>query len=155
MFVIYLGSIRICFSQQSVTNTMPELSAKISTNDSSVINIKVTGLKDTNGVLRGLLFSDSEGFPEKQHLALMSSSLNITNKEMSVEFKGILYGDYAVSILHDANGNGKMDKNILGIPNEGNGSSNNKRSKTGPPSFEASRFKVFSSVTNLLISINY
>lgn len=36
-----------------------------------------------------------------------------------VIFKNIHHGIYAVSVLHDENNNGLMDKNFFGIPTEG------------------------------------
>lgn len=48
-------------------------------------------------------------------------------------------GEYAISIVHDANNNGKIDQNMIGIPKEMYGISNNKYSKIGaqPPFKEA------------------
>ena len=51
-------------------------------------------------------------------------------------------GDYAVSLLHDENGNGKLDKNFLGIPTEGIGFSQNPKISFGPPTYAASHFDV-------------
>lgn len=48
-------------------------------------------------------------------------------------------GDYAVAIVHDENGNGKLDT-MMGIPREGFGFSRNPTIVAGPPSFSQSRF---------------
>jgi uncharacterized protein (DUF2141 family) len=42
-------------------------------------------------------------------------------------------GDYAVSVHHDDNDNGKMDTNFIGIPKEPIGLSNGAVAKFGPP----------------------
>ena len=52
-------------------------------------------------------------------------------------FEGIEKGRYAISILHDANNNGKIDLNVLGIPKEGFGASND--TPPGPTSPPTSR----------------
>ena len=39
-------------------------------------------------------------------------------------FAGLPPGDYAVAAFHDADGNGELGTNILGIPTEGYGFSN-------------------------------
>jgi uncharacterized protein (DUF2141 family) len=44
-------------------------------------------------------------------------------------------GSYAVAVYHDANANGKLDTNFLGIPTEVYGFSNNARGTFGPPDF--------------------
>lgn len=48
-------------------------------------------------------------------------------------------GECAINVFHDENGNGKIDKNMLGIPKEMYGISNNKYSRIGaqPPFKEA------------------
>ena len=45
-------------------------------------------------------------------------------------------GDYAISIHHDDNDNGKMDTNFIGIPKEPTGLSNGAVPKFGPPKFK-------------------
>jgi uncharacterized protein (DUF2141 family) len=44
-------------------------------------------------------------------------------------------GEYAVSVFLDENGNGRLDQNVIGIPKERFGFSNNPRILTGPPSY--------------------
>jgi uncharacterized protein (DUF2141 family) len=52
-------------------------------------------------------------------------------------------GTYAAAAFHDANDNGKFDKNLLGWPLEGFGFSNNAHvSFFRPPSFAAASFKL-------------
>ena len=40
-------------------------------------------------------------------------------------FKDLKPGRYAVMVTHDENGNGKLDMNVMGMPLEGYGFSNN------------------------------
>ena len=51
-------------------------------------------------------------------------------------------GDYAISVFLDENRNNKLDTNILGIPKELFGFSNNPRILTGPPSFQESEITI-------------
>jgi len=46
------------------------------------------------------------------------------------------YGEYAVMLYHDENGNDKLDKNIVGVPKEPYGFSNNARARLGLPLYE-------------------
>ena len=57
-------------------------------------------------------------------------------------FAALPPGEYAVSVFHDRNRNGKMDKNLLGMPTERYGFSNDASGGMGPPAFEAARFAV-------------
>lgn len=63
-------------------------------------------------------------------------------------------GTYAVALTHDANGNGKMDTNTLGIPTEAFGFSNRARSRFGPPKFRKAAFSLPEAGTRLAISLD-
>lgn len=54
--------------------------------------------------------------------------------------------DVAVTVLHDANGNGRMDSNAMGMPLEPYGFSKDAMGQFGPPSFEAARLKLTGTV---------
>ena len=51
-------------------------------------------------------------------------------------------GNYAIAVYHDKNKNGKIDTNLLGIPKEDYGFSNDARGKFGPASWNDAVFKV-------------
>lgn len=51
-------------------------------------------------------------------------------------------GKFAISAFHDANGNKKLDKNIMGLPTEKYGFSNDARGTFGPPSLASQLFEV-------------
>ena len=51
-------------------------------------------------------------------------------------------GTYAITVYQDANANGKIDRNLIGIPTELGGFSNNPRIVMGPPSFKRCAFRL-------------
>jgi len=55
---------------------------------------------------------------------------------VDIVIKDLPAGAYGIAVFHDANGNGKMDSNAMGIPVEDHAFSNNARGTMGPPSFE-------------------
>jgi len=63
-------------------------------------------------------------------------------------------GAYALSLIHDENGNGRLDTR-LGIPREGFGFSNNPHIWFGPPSFSAARFMIPAGGTALNVTVKY
>ena len=50
-------------------------------------------------------------------------------------FRNLQPGAHAVSLFHDENGNGVMDKTVIGLPLERYGFSRDARGTLGPPSF--------------------
>lgn len=59
----------------------------------------------------------------------------------SIRIAGVAAGVYALSVIHDENGNGRLDR-FLAIPREGFGFSRNPRIRMGPPRFDEVRFEV-------------
>jgi len=58
-------------------------------------------------------------------------------------------------VTHDANGNGKLDRNLLGMPTEGVGASNDARGVVGPPKFDAAKFTFDGGSLTLTITVRY
>ncbi len=59
----------------------------------------------------------------------------------------VVPGAYAVAVHHDANSNGKVDANFLGIPREGYGVSNDARPKFRAPRFGEARVALIRDTT--------
>jgi uncharacterized protein (DUF2141 family) len=62
-------------------------------------------------------------------------------------------GNYAVSVHHDDNDNGKMDTNFIGIPKEPIGLSNGAVAKFGPPKYKDAVFAVAADGTEMPIRL--
>jgi uncharacterized protein (DUF2141 family) len=54
----------------------------------------------------------------------------------------VLPGTYAVAVYHDKDGDRDFDRNLVGMPVEGFGFSNDPETKVGLPSLSAVRFRV-------------
>jgi len=59
----------------------------------------------------------------------------------------VVPGVYAVAVHHDANSNGKVDANFLGIPKEGYGVSNDPRPRFRAPRFDEARVLIMRDTT--------
>lgn len=59
-------------------------------------------------------------------------------------------GTYALRVMHDVNGNGELDTNFVGIPNEPWAFSNNATGNFGPPTWEDVKFTVEGDTTQAL-----
>lgn len=89
------------------------------------------------------LFTQSNGFPQQPQNAFAVKSLPAAKGKISVSFTGIPSGNCAIAVFHDANNDGKLNTNALGIPKEAYGFSNNAR-----PMFSAPTFKEAGIVVN-------
>ena len=73
---------------------------------------------------------------------------------VSFTFRGVTPGTYAISLLHDENGNGKADKALM-IPKEGFGFSRDAKVRMGPPKFSAAAFTVSGDPVHQRIKMRY
>lgn len=121
----------------------------------NLIHVDVQGLRNDKGQVFCSLYSSADGFPKDDQKAFTKATSLISEKKASCEFSGIGPGTYAVSVFHDENSNGKLDRNFLGIPREGVGASNGARGHLGPPKFDAAAFQFAGGRLNLKITINY
>jgi uncharacterized protein (DUF2141 family) len=133
----------------------PSLDAQ--TKDTARLTVRVTGARNTKGKIGITLFQSAEGFPDDASKAIRQQSAEINPNTMSVEvtFKDVPQGTFAVSVLHDENGNGKMDKNFVGIPKEGYGASNNPKKKRRAPTFDEAKFSLNSAGETIEITLIY
>ncbi|MBI5207111.1 MAG: DUF2141 domain-containing protein [Candidatus Firestonebacteria bacterium] len=119
------------------------------------ITVHMINFRNNKGDVYVSLYNSGDGFPEEAKKAYKSIKAKIINNKAEVVFSDILFGNYAVSILHDENSNGDMDSNWLGIPKEGYGASNNPQNKFGPPKFDEAKFKLDSEQLNISIKLQY
>lgn len=66
----------------------------------------------------------------------------VRSKRVGCDFDGLSPGYYAVTVLHDENGNSRMDLSFVGAPKEGYGVSNNRTYAMRAPRWQESRFEV-------------
>jgi uncharacterized protein (DUF2141 family) len=106
------------------------------------ITLEITNLESSNGRVELAIFNSAETFlDEKKYFKHLSLPINSEQKSVVFDLE-LPSGEYAFSVFHDENGNGKLDKNWLGIPTEAYGFSNNFKAKWGAPSWEKTRFLI-------------
>lgn len=121
--------------------------------ETGTLLVLVKGFKSTEGQLMVALFNNSEDFPDKE--PYKGNVMPISANEELIKFENLPYGDYAIAALHDMNMDGKLDKNMLGIPTEGYGFSNNVMDKYGPPSFLQASFVFYGKDEAKIIELEY
>ncbi len=105
------------------------------TQNSGEIQLLIKKTKSDKGVVQVLIFNKEDGFPGDPKKALKALSVAVSNFEAKVTIGDLPPGNYAISVFHDENSDGKFRKNRFGIPLDSYGFSNNPTLKFGPPSF--------------------
>lgn len=117
----------------------------------SKLQVTVKGIKGTNGNVRVGLFNQEEKFLK----SAWKGQVVKASETITVFFENIPNGVYALSVIHDENQNEKLDSNLIGIPKEGFGFSNNVMGSFGPPGFDKASFEVNNEDKKLTIDLKY
>jgi uncharacterized protein (DUF2141 family) len=116
------------------------------------LEVTVKNIKEAKGTIRVGLFTNEKDFLKK---AAEGKVVKASDAEVTVVFENLKQGDYAISVIHDENENGELDKNIMGIPKEGFAFGNNAMGTFGPPSFEKAKITLGSAPNRQTISLQY
>ena len=101
------------------------------------LTVNVSGFHSNEGKLKVGLYNSEGNFLKEVYL---SSESKINDLKASVVFKDLPVGEYAVSIYHDENNSGELEKGMFGIPKEPFACSNNAKGKMGPPKYNDAKF---------------
>ena len=98
------------------------------------LTVTITNINGPGGEVRWAVFDSAEDYQADANPVLSARS-RVDGDRLRFTVHDLPDGRYAVKLYHDANANGKLDSNRLGIPTEGYGFSNN-AGRFGPPPFE-------------------
>ncbi len=119
------------------------------------VTITATGLRSARGQLLACLTADPGQFPNCRDPARTWHLVVPAAATVELHFTGITPGRYAVALLHDENGNGKIDRALMLVPTEGFGFSSDAPVVMGPPKFAAAAFTVAAEPVRQTIHMRY
>ena len=113
------------------------------------LRVTVEGIRSARGTVLIGLYDSPESFEkavdaaageqgflvDPERFGAVALRANAAMKS-AVVFSNLGPGRYAAVAFHDENGNGRLDKNFLGVPAEPYGFSNNVQGFLGPPAFD-------------------
>lgn len=106
------------------------------------LKVEIHGLRSEKGKLFFQLFD------EQKHI-VRETILDIKGSPMVLNVDHLKPGQYAFRYYHDENNNQKLDRNLLGVPREGFGFSNDPPLIVGEPSFEKWLFPLQKDLTQI------
>jgi len=116
------------------------LAAAIATPAASAatVEVRVTAVAGGKGTVK-VAVCDRERFLKQ---CAYSASAPARDGENVILVPNVPKGTWAVLAYQDENGNGELDRNLLGIPKENYGFSRDAASKFGPPGFDDAAIEV-------------
>ena len=113
----------------------------LTSQETATITITFTNIKTANGQLMVAL-NDTKGDMVQGYIVPVTKTGNLV-----YTIKDVKPGNYTMAVFHDLNKDEELNTNMVGIPKEPYGFSNNARGTFGPPSLEDQTFAVQGSTT--------
>ena len=121
----------LIFSQEETTKFyITEIRGDIS------LEMEINNLESNKGPIYIRILDENEN-------PVIVGTSPVINFSSEISFDSIFPGKYAIQFFHDENKNQKMDFNLIGIPKEKFGSSNDVKPILGPPKFEKMLFEIY------------
>jgi uncharacterized protein (DUF2141 family) len=115
------------------------------------LTVQITNIKNDEGQIAVALYNSEKDFMQTRYQGKITKA---SKGEVEVVFEDLPAGTYALSVMHDANQNGKLDYRSVGIPKEGFGFSNNPVGKLGLPPYEKAKIEI-PPVQKIQITLKY
>ncbi|MEX0722953.1 MAG: DUF2141 domain-containing protein [Gracilimonas sp.] len=133
---------------------LPLLAQEISypENERSAFKLVIEGIEEERGEIRIAVFDSEEAYKRKEE-PLHAVVLPVKGKSLIWNEEELPFGNYAIAVYHDKNTNGELDSNLLGIPKEAYGFSNDARGRFGPASWGNAHFQISSETYSMTIQI--
>ena len=123
--------LNLIFSQEETTKFyITEIRGDIS------LKMEINNLESNKGPIYIRILDENEN-------PVIVGTSPVINYSSEISFDSIFPGKYAIQFFHDENENQKMDFNLIGIPKEKFGSSNDVKPILGPPKFEKMLFEIY------------
>lgn len=103
--------------------------------DAGEIVVRIENVASATGEVGCALYSSEAGFPMDSAAAAQQWHRAVSGSAVC-RYSGLPAGRYAVAVSHDLDGDRRTDTNLVGIPTEAWGVSNNVRPMLRAPRFE-------------------
>jgi uncharacterized protein (DUF2141 family) len=118
------------------------------------VTASVSGLRSQRGLILACLTTNPRDFPDCRRDPAARKLVVPARNAALLDFGQVSAGTYAISLLHDENGNGKADMALM-IPREGFGFSRDAPVRFGPPPFASAAFAVGDAPVRQAIRMRY
>ncbi|MCF6179625.1 MAG: DUF2141 domain-containing protein [Geopsychrobacter sp.] len=117
--------------------------------------LTISGFRNDQGEALIYLYTGAAGFPQADAPGLLRFHHTIHQGRVQLTLMKLPFNNYAISVLHDENRDGQMNKSPLGFPREGFGFSRNPNLLYGPPDYLKVRFLFLNNPQDQLIEMQY
>ena len=120
------------------------------------LTVNVIGIASNEGSIRAALYNNQAAFEYKKDPAqyiYQKAMAGIKNQQATLTFSNLPYGVYAIKLFHDKDNSEIFKRNLLGVPQEGFGVSDNPKIDHHSPTFDQTKFVINQPKMNITINM--
>lgn len=118
------------------------------------LDVDVLGLDGRDGSVLVAVYADAGTWLKKPVAVATQPVAAQQGGALRLHLKDVPDGTVAVTLFHDKNGNGRLDMNAMGMPQEPFGFSRDAAGRFGPPKFEQASFELSGATKAITIKLN-
>lgn len=116
--------------------------------DSPVLRVIATNVQGDAGAVHVWVYDQADDWLSDRYRTQKAVRVQGNRNGDAVTIELLLPpGEYALSVFHDVDDDGKLERNFIGLPKEPAGLSNNLRPKFGPPRYKDAKFVIEAGAT--------
>ena len=120
----------------------------------SSVTVTLSNVRNANGSCNVAMYTSQSAFLNPK-MAYRSKVVKAQKGAVKVTFEDVPAGNYAIAVIHDENNDANLNTNMIGIPKEGYGASNNNLPWTSAPSFSKAVFQLGNGSREMVINLRY
>jgi uncharacterized protein (DUF2141 family) len=118
------------------------------------LTVTIDGIRNDKGDVYLAVFASPRDWPDGDRASYQEKRAAKPGA-ITITLTGLAPGTYAAGSYHDENGNGKMDKNFVGMPVEGFAISNDIQPVLAPPRYEEASFTLPEEGLTIALHLRY
>ena len=122
----------------------------VSSASAASLTVEIKGAVGDKGTVKVALYTKGDPWLGKPSAG---RSAEAKKADLVFVFDDLTEGEYAISMFIDENNNGKLDRNMIGIPTEPSIFSNDATGNFGPPTFDQAKFTVGKEKKSIAINL--
>lgn len=123
--------------------------------EKAVLDIKISNIRNHKGVILLSVYTAPDQFPYHPLKTYEVKKDSLAKGIIHTSIRDLSPGQYALGLLDDENRSGQMEYNMIGIPQEGFGFTNNPKLFLKRPDYDRVLFKIYPGINRIQLIVRY
>lgn len=123
--------------------------------EKAVLDIGISNIRNHKGVILLSVYTGPEQYPYYPVKTYEVKKDSLAKGNVHTSISDLSPGQYALGLLDDENRSGQMEYNLIGIPQEGFGFTNNPKPFLKRPDYDRVLFKINPGINRIQLIVRY